>query len=639
MKLRNFHRSVGVPFLVLVLFSAACSDRKGRAPLEPVQEKQKSPPVVPAAACAKAPMTLEKNEVLLSILGTNDIHGSIAPKKMKSGEPIGGMAFWAGAVRAVREGVSKRYGERGGVLVLDGGDQFQGSLLSNYSEGALMFSLMNDVGYDAIVPGNHDYDFGPEGWLIDQVIPGQSGDPRGVIKKLSNTAHFPMLSANTYKKSTLKAVDGKEAEVNSIGCESKDILDWTTAERPEFLQPYVIKTVAGLRVAIIGLDNPSTPSTTTPANVSDLCFRTAFDEYKRIRTELEGQADLYVAVIHDGDINQDKNLSSLLESITSWREDGVDAVIGGHTHTVNRIEKKGVYAIQSGSYGDAFGRIDLVIDSITKKVIKEKTRVAAGALLLSQSCDKKIDSFCEEVPEEKITYECEGVSELPSAVEKINLAQAELTPLAGKILGTADAPITKNRDSESALMNFITDTYRKASGADIALVNTGGIRVNIEPGVFTYENLFQISPFNNRAVILAPMKVSTLVKIMDRSARACGKHGAVLGSGIRVVYRRGDCKDAVDGLDPTGGVVSIRLDDGTLIYDGTDTSNPIVNERDLRVATLDFLEAGGSGYIFFKEAPRAADIGIFREVLVDELSKNPGKISAKIDGRFVNEIK
>lgn len=583
-------------------------------------------------------MELAAGEVLVSILATNDIHGTIQPKKSKSGQQIGGMAFWAGAVKSIREGVAKRYGDRGGVLVLDGGDQFQGSLLSNYSEGSLFFSLMGDVGYDAVVPGNHDYDFGPEGWLVDQVPSGELGDPRGVIKKLSASASFPLLSSNTYLKASLKTVDGKSTDVNSIGCESKEILDWSKAERPEFLQSYKIKTIAGLRVAIIGLDNPSTPTTTTFANVSDLCFRTSFDEYKAVRTELDGKADLFVIAIHDGDINEDRNLTALLESIQAWRPDGVDAIIGGHTHQVNRISRNGVYAIQSGSYGDAFGRIDLIVDTETKKVIKDKTRVTAGALLLSGDCDAKITSFCEKKSDSLLTYEGEAVVEMPTAIKKIKEAEVIIQPMVNKLLGTADQTIVKDRNNESPLLNFLTDTFRKATGVDITMINTGGVRVNIEAGVFTYEKMFQLSPFNNRAVILAPMKVSTLLKIMDRSVRACGKHGAVMASGIRVVYQRGDCNDAEDGLDRKGRVVTLTLEDGTMLYDARDPGNIKTYERDLRVATIDFLEAGGSGYVYFKEVPRVADIGIFREVIVDELAKNPGPISAKIDGRFLNEL-
>ncbi|MBC7385627.1 MAG: 5'-nucleotidase C-terminal domain-containing protein [Cryobacterium sp.] len=595
-----------------------------------------SPQVNAQTDCSNPRLPLEKNEVLISILGTNDFHGAIAPKTSRNGESLGGMAFWSGAVRSIREGVKAAYGERGGVLLLDGGDQFQGTLLSNSSEGALMFSLLNDAGYDAIVPGNHDYDFGPEGWLVDQLSPGESGDPRGAVKKLAGMANFPMLSANTYLKASLKNLDGKSAKVENVGCTSNEILDWSHAERPEFLKPYLIKIVAGVRVAIVGLDNPLTSTTTTIANVSDLCFRPALAEYQSIRTELEGKADLFVIVIHDGDINQDKKLTTLLTDIRKWRADGVDAVIGGHTHQVNRIDVDGVFAIQSGSSGERFGRIDLVFDRSTGKVAREKTHVAAGALLLSEGCDLQTDFFCAKKSAVRVTYDCSEVQESPTALEKIAVGEGKIRPMISRFLGTASFEVSKNYDKEGALTNFLTDVFRRAAGTDIAIINAGGVRTSIPPGRFTYEKLFQILPFNNHAVVLSPMKVSTLVKILEMTSKSCGKHGAVLASGIQVTYRRSDCKSAVDGEDLGAQLLTVQLNDGSVLYDVTDSANPVIHERSLRVATLDFLEAGGSGYVGFSEAPLEKELGIFRELLADELAKDPGVIAPTIDGRFKN---
>ncbi len=626
----------------LVFATVGCDSRhRGRAP-SPAAEGGGVPLApAPTLTCSKQPVALAANESLLSILATNDIHGAIEPKMTKDGKPYGGMAFWAGAVKSVRDGMTKRYGERGGLLVLDGGDQFQGTLLSNYSEGALMFSLFADVGYDAVVPGNHDYDFGPEGWLVDQVPAGSTGDPRGVIKKLANAAPFPLLSSNAYLKASLKTLDGKPATVQSEGCESTGPLDWSHAERPEFLKSYLLKNVSGVRVAIIGLDNPSTPTLTTAANVSDLCFRNPADEYKSVRESLEGKADVFVLVIHDGDINNEKNLTKLIQALQAYRPDAVDAVIGGHTHSINLVNSNGVYGIQSGANGERFGRIDLVVDTKAKKIIREKTRVAAGAMLFQHECDGQIDAFCEQNVGVRLTYECEPVVETETSLTKIAAGEKDIAPMKDRNLGYAEAPILKDGVNESALLNFLTDTYRKATGVDLTLINTGGVRTIIDVGPFSYEKLYAISPFNNHAVVLGPMKVPTLVKIYSHAARTCGRAGAVLGSGVRVTYRRGDCKTPdSDGNDPNAAVLTIALDDGgkdgEMLYDARDPANVKISNRELRVGTLDFLEAGGSGYVEFKEAPRLADLGIFREILADELAKNPGKIEAKVDGRFRN---
>ncbi|MBS1963671.1 MAG: 5'-nucleotidase C-terminal domain-containing protein [Bdellovibrionales bacterium] len=638
--------------LSLGLFLAlGCTDaKKGRAPLSaaagggsPVAPTTPIARVAPTVMDTKTPIALGSDELLVSILGTNDIHGAIEPRVSKDGKTFGGMAFWAGAVKAVRDGVAKEYGDKGGVLVLDGGDQFQGTLLSNYSEGALMFSLLGDVGYDAMVPGNHDYDFGPEGWLVDQVTPdSKDKDPRGVIKKLANSAPFPLLSSNAYVKASIRTFDGKPATIDSQGCGSDQPLDWSRAERPEFLKSYLLREVAGLRVAIIGLDNPITPTTTTPANVSDLCFRDAAEEYKSVRESLEGKADLFVLVIHDGDINNEKNLTNLLVKLEAYRPDAVDAVIGGHTHQVNKIEKNGVYAIQSGSSGAMFGRIDLVVDAKTKKVVR--TRAAAGAMLFQSDCDSQIKTFCELPNATDVNYEHEKIAASASALAKIEDGKKDIAPMTGRNLGYADATIAKDPINESGLVNLLTDAYRRASGADVAMINTGGVRTSIAPGPFTYEALYAISPFNNRAVVLGPVKVSTLLKIVSRAAKSCGKSGPVLASGIRVTYERGDCKQTdADGNDPQSRVVTIALadkadgsKDGKLLYDARDPNKVFVSDDTVTIATLDFLEAGGSGYVEFKEAPRMADLGIFRELVADELAKNPGKLEDKLDGRYRN---
>jgi 5'-nucleotidase len=324
----------------------------------------------------------------------------------------------------------------------------------------------------------------------------------------------------------------------------------------------------------------------------------------------------------------------------------VDAVVGGHTHVRNLVDIKDgenghVFGIQSGAYGEKFGRIDLVIDTATKKVKREKSSAIAGAYIYQNECDRFIDGFCEAKPTAKVTYECEGIVESATALARIEDGKKDIAPLVGRNLGYADADIAKDGTNESPLLNLLTDAYRRAAGVDLALINTGGVRQPIRKGPFTYELLYAISPFNNRAVVLNPMTVDTLVKLTTRAAMTCGKSGAVLGSGIRVTYERGDCKQPdADGNDKNSRVVTIAMDDngkdGELLYDARDPNHVFKSTKTLKVATLDFLQAGGSGYVEFKEAPMVADLGIFREVVADELAKNPGKLEGKIDGRFRN---
>jgi len=222
-------------------------------------------------------------ERLITILQTNDIHGSVDSQTTNSGDAQGGMAFFGGVVRSIREGLARRFGRNAGVLVLDAGDQFQGTLLSNYGEGQVVYATMNQVGYDAVTPGNHAFDFGPIGWLEDQVTSGTADqNPKGALYRLVRQANFPLLSANTYARESLVDLNGEKVAVNGIGCKPMDesrILDWSRASQPDFIRPYVLREVADLRVAIIGLDNIQTPQTTTSANVSDICFRDQVESY------------------------------------------------------------------------------------------------------------------------------------------------------------------------------------------------------------------------------------------------------------------------------------------------------------------------------------------------------------------------
>src|ERR1700722_960416 len=89
---------------------------------------------------------------IITILSTNDIHGGIEPQKgsnesLGANNLTGGLAFFSGAGKAIKKGLQTKYGDLAGVLVVDAGDQFQGTLISNYTEGSLVFSAMDDVGY------------------------------------------------------------------------------------------------------------------------------------------------------------------------------------------------------------------------------------------------------------------------------------------------------------------------------------------------------------------------------------------------------------------------------------------------------------------------------------------------------------
>ncbi len=608
---------------------------------------------VDLAGSAAAKLTLNgPDERLVTILATNDIHGSVEPTVDKAtGKRFGGMAMMSGVAKAIRTGLAASFGaDKSAVLLVDGGDQFQGTLISNYNEGSLVFRTMNQAGYDAIIPGNHDYDFGPAGWTQDEVTPTTDQNPRGVIEGLSKLATFPMISANTYLKSSLTVKDAAgntlpSSVINPQHCDAPvgAKVDFSHGAQPSFLKPYVIKEFSDFKVALIGIDNVTTPTTTSKiANVSDLCFRDEFEEYKEIRQKLEGQADVFVLIIHNGDSGNDKAVSQLVTKLNALPGHAVDAVIAGHTHYVHNVDVQGVHAIQSGANGQLFGRVDLIYNRRTGRVDTSRTQSYAGVRLWENQCDTKVpgvQSFCN-VHGDGVYYENTLVVPDEEVAAAIATERQVIEPFAGRKLGTAKLALTVDRINESPLANALTDSFAAltsdaGSTADVVFMNTGGIRTALPVGDITYEQFYQVLPFNNHGVVLGSVSWQKLRALLERSIGTCGEYGALMQSGLKVTFSR-DCVKQPNGSSIAKTkllhVESVR---GEILFDSETGITPSA-ERTFVVGTLDFLAQGGSGYVEFAGSPMIADLGVLRDLIADKLAPNPPIWQGLVEGRWFN---
>lgn len=557
----------------------------------------------------------------ITILGTNDIHGALEASIDSKGAPIGGVAEFAGIVNSIRQAAKATAGD---VLLVDAGDQFQGTLISNYTEGSLMFEAMTLLKYDAVTPGNHDYDFGPKGWTDDIVNPSNPDkNPRGALESVLKKHPVPLVSANTYFKQSIRDERGASVDVKGIGCVPSDpkaarAIDWRKAKRPHFLKPYIIKKSAGLRIALIGIDNPATPAVTRVENVSDLCFRDSYEAYLDVRKSLEGKADIFVMVIHDGN-GADRELLKKL-TFSDGRKNLVDALIAGHTHMTTEFLVNGVYAIQSEANGRKYGRIDLVWDTDKKSIDLAQTRSQAGI---------------------EIRIKGTSVTEDPRIRARIQAAQAQVTQMTSRVLGQAEKKLERQRVIESPLANVLADAFLKTAraaasskghGVDFALINTGGIRTDLAAGKVTYGDLFRVLPFNNRAVLLGDFTSKQVLEILQASASQCGRTGSLMGSGFRARYTR-TC------VTPEGGGEEFPSDVKILSTE-TESGEPITpdSQRMYKIVTLDFLASGGDNYKVLSQVPLLADLGVMRELLVDEFLKRPFTWAGDVDGRWVKVI-
>ena len=174
--------------------------------------------------------------VVISIVGTNDVHGQLQQK----GE-LGGITTTSGYVNALR---TARSDDGGAVLLIDAGDMWQGTLESNLTEGAAVVAAYNALEYTAATIGNHEFDFGPLGPDAIPMSPG--ADPRGALKQRASEAAFPLLAANLIDTATNSTVN------------------WPN------VQPSVVVETSGVTVGIIGVMTANALQATMAANVIGL---------------------------------------------------------------------------------------------------------------------------------------------------------------------------------------------------------------------------------------------------------------------------------------------------------------------------------------------------------------------------------
>ena len=276
--------------------------------------------------------------VTLSIVGTNDLHGAMAPRDGR-----GGLATFSGFVNNLR---AARARDGGAVLVIDAGDMFQGTLESNLNEGTAIVDAYNAIGYTAVTIGNHEFDFGPLGPRATPKM--DTDDPRGALKARAVQARFPFLAANLVEIKTAEPVR------------------WPN------VQPAVLVHAAGVNVGIIGVTTSRTLKATISGNTIGLAIApldtTIADQAARLRAR---GATVIIVTAHAGgrctrfdnpaDLTSCEQPSEIGEVVTKLPRGTIDAVVAGHTHQGMAHEVLGVPIIESFSSGRAFGRIDLTI--------------------------------------------------------------------------------------------------------------------------------------------------------------------------------------------------------------------------------------------------------------------------------------
>jgi 2',3'-cyclic-nucleotide 2'-phosphodiesterase (5'-nucleotidase family) len=550
-----------------------------------------------AASCTTPAGTpdAEDDVVTISIIGTNDVHGELLAQPGR-----GGLTTFSGYVDALRIARAK---DDGGVLLIDAGDMWQGTLESNSTEGAPMVEAFNALGYAAAAVGNHEFDFGPVGSLS---TPGSDADDaRGALKQRARAANFPLLAANL------------------IDIETDKPVDWDN------VQPSVMVDVAGIKVGIIGVMASDALLATISANVVGLRVAPLADSIKREARLLRASgASLVIVTAHAGgrcnefDDPMDSSscqLSGEIFQVASDLPAGlVDHIIAGHTHTGIAQVVNGISITESFSNTRAFGRVDFTID---RRNLAIQSRHVFPPQRICRFVDTESDQ-CASPEDESASYVAasyEGQTIVPSEAV---LAIAERAALrVGEIKAEELGPIlpgaiTLDGRPESALGNLMVDALLEMHDADIAFQNvSGGIRANLPAGKLTFGSVYQMFPFDNSVVIL-DMPGADLRRIIEKQVHNVGRRAGF--SGMRVFV---DCDD---------NHMSIAM----LLADGRE----IQDDDNIRFLTNNFLALGGSGMLD-PGMPDGGfqfsnDLPLIRDTLVQWFRMQDGQIDAE---QFLDE--
>jgi 5'-nucleotidase len=529
--------------------------------------------------------------VTISVVSTNDVHGGLLPR-----EGRGGVETLSGYVTNLRE-TRKR---DGGVLLVDAGDMFQGTVESNLAEGAPVVAAYNVLGYAAAAIGNHEFDFGVAG---PGVAPAHSSaDLRGALKARAAEARFPFLAANLIDSASGRPVD------------------WPN------VRPAVTVDVAGVRVGVIGVMTSGALSATIATTTVGLRIAplapTIAREAKSLR---QAGADVVVVAAHAGGrctrFDNPKDLSScggedteIVRVVHAMPPGTVDLIASGHTHAGMAHEIEGTIVMQAFSGGASFSRADLAIDRATRRVVNKRVfpprdlcaRVYEG----TTRCDPAAARGRALVAAE---YEGQTIRSDPAIARAIAPAVQRARSHAEERIGVVlETPIRRAPvGTESALGNLFTDAMLDAiRGADVAINNTrGGLRADLPAGPLTFGRLYEVFPFDNRLVRLQLT-------------------GAALRRVFETQLQQGRALPGIAGIRVAATCATGRMRLSMVLSSG----RPVRDADALTIVTTDFLATGGDR-ILTPVMPKGGfpvtqDLPIFRDVVAEWLEDHGGRLRA-----------
>ena len=373
----------------------------------------------------------------LTILHTNDFHdryepitgsdSTCAPEDNSAGECFGGSARLITAIHDARA-------RHENTILVDGGDQFQGTLFYTYYKGSMTAEFMNLLGYDAMTVGNHEFDDGPE-----------------VLAGFVDAIEFPILMSN--------------ADISQEPLLSGKILKSTVIE------------VGGEQIGLIGLTPIDTDELASPG--PNVIFTPPADAVQAQVDELTAQGiDKIIVLSHSG-LNVDMEVAAATT--------GVDVIVGGHDNSLlSNVQEgaKGPYPVMVGStaivqayaYGKFLGELNVTFDDAGNVTAAEGEPILMDASI-TEDADvvARIHELAAPLEEIRNEVVAESTAAIEGAREVCRVMECQMGNL------VADAMLARVADQ----------------GVQIALANSGGLRASIDAGPVTMGEVLTVLPFQN----------------------------------------------------------------------------------------------------------------------------------------------
>ena len=394
------------------------------------------------------------------IFHTTDLHGQYAPVIDYEGVTnVGGLYQLAAVLEECR-------GEQKNTILVDNGDTYQGTLMSWLARGHVVMETMNMLGYEVWNIGNHDFDWGVE-------ILGVN------MRNFSNS----VVSANTH---------------------------WAGAEASPVagVEPFVIKEVAGMRIAFVGVTHPNVPYWTRPNVLRETVIEEPVTALLRVMPAVRAaRPDCIVLLAHLGYNEKEGALEEELQKVVEQFRD-IDVIIGGHTHTAVPSMKFGkTLYTQAAYHGTTLGEIHLYFDTATRELVR------STAMLVPVGPDGPYSALVQ------------TQTQMIAA-----LAESTATQVLAYIDGVLGGPAVHTE--ESAEQTLLCEAIADVARADVVFHGAFGSGVVVSNAYMTIGHLFEMIPYEN-GIVVAELTLREIKEVLDGMIEWWGSGQFAFPYGVR----------------------------------------------------------------------------------------------------------